>query len=44
MKITAVTPYIVAAGWRAWLLVKVETDTGCMVRKLDPKLKLAHAA
>lgn len=28
MKITAVTPFIIAAGWRPWLLVKVETDAG----------------
>lgn len=28
MKITAVTPYTIGAGWRTWLLVKIETDEG----------------
>ena len=28
MRITAVTPIVVDAGWRNWILVKVETDEG----------------
>ena len=28
MQITAVTPIAVDAGWRNWILVKVETDEG----------------
>lgn len=28
MQITSVTPYAVDAGWRTWILVKVETDAG----------------
>ena len=28
MQITAVTPFVVDAGWRKWILVKVETDEG----------------
>ena len=28
MKITEITPYIIEAGWRTWLLVKIETDEG----------------
>ena len=28
MRITAVTPFVVDAGYRYWILVKVETDEG----------------
>lgn len=28
MQITAITPFVVDAGWRNWILVKVETDAG----------------
>ena len=28
MKITNITPFVVDAGWRNWILVKVETDAG----------------
>ncbi|MDE0078045.1 MAG: hypothetical protein OXO50_11040, partial [Caldilineaceae bacterium] len=28
MQITAVTPIVMDAGWRNWILVKVETDEG----------------
>lgn len=28
MKITKITPFVVDAGWRKWILVKVETDEG----------------